>query len=373
MFAGDTMKLVYYMLCLVISVHVAGCTCWQSGNNQCDPYFNKRFNDVAFATAHNAQSCKKSIVQNQDISIKEQLEYGIRAFKLPIWYDCDEYGHYYPCVCHGLSKELIYSLTEDKMLAQLPWFIRSRARTVYGQLKPVLAMLTDACTVAYGPKDHTWQTLLPFNHKIFDPAALPLDAVCAQVAMFLAMHPQEIISLILEDYTDNLALVAHSIEQSGLREYAHIQSTAQPWPTLGAMVANNKRVVIFIKSGDNVAYEKFPWMNPLWEFAWDTSWQFKRARDFLHDNVPNRGKKAYELRNNDPCNKIFIVYHFITPFAGGSKKWACKVNRSHVLKRRLNQLYKKTGHIPNFVQVDFFQYPHNDIFKVINELNNRPV
>ena len=35
----------------------------------------------------------------------------------------------------------------------------------------------------------------------------------------------------------------------------------------------------------------------------------------------------------------------------------------------LHKLAQQTGHIPNFVQVDFFEYPNNDIFKVINSLN----
>ena len=86
---------------------------------------NKRFNEVAYPTAHNAQSYKKSIVQNQDLSIPQQLEAGIRAFKLPIWYDCDDQGHYYACVCHGLSKDMIYSLSEAQILNRIPYLMRS--------------------------------------------------------------------------------------------------------------------------------------------------------------------------------------------------------------------------------------------------------
>ena len=229
-------------------------------------------------------------------------------------------------------------------------------------------MLTDALAVAYGQSDQECG-ILPFRHSMFDPAALPLKTVCSQIRNFLDTHPHEILTLILEDFTYNLPLLAHAFQKTGLINYAHAQSVSKSWPKLSAMIARNKRLVVFLRSSDQAPYKNFPWLNPLWEFAWDTKWQFNRARDFLKDEVPNRGKKAYELRKTDPHNKIFIVYHFITPFAGGSKKWARKVNRASLLKWRLNELRKKTGHIPNFIQVDFFQYPHNDIFKVINEIN----
>lgn len=329
---------------------------------------NKRFNEVAYPTAHNAQSYKRSIVQNQDLSIPEQLEAGIRAFKLPIWYDYDINGRYYACVCHGISKDLMQSITDAQILSQIPFLMRSRVQKILQQLKPVLPMVTDALVLAYGQSDDTFG-MLPFRHSMFDPAALPLEKVCSHVAAFLKKYPHEILTLILEDFTYDLPLLADAFQKTGLSKYAHAQEISQPWPTIASMVARNKRLVIFLRSSDNAPYNKFPWMNPLWAFAWDTKWQFYRARDFLKDEVPNRGKNAYEMRKTDPNNKIFIVYHFITPFAGGSKKWACRVNRAKVLKWRLHELQKRTGHIPNFVQVDFFQYPHNDIFKVINELN----
>lgn len=329
---------------------------------------HKRYNEIAYPTAHNAQSYKESIVQNQDLSIPEQLEAGIRAFKLPVWYDCDDKGCYYACVCHGLSKELMYSLTEAQILDRVPYLMRSGVKNVLQQLKPMVPMLTDALALAYGQSDQE-SGMLPFCHRMFDPAAVPLQTICDQIAAFLKKYPREIITLILEDFTYNLPLLAYAFEKTGLIKFAHTQNISQPWPTLAAMIGSNKRLVIFLRSSDNAPYKKFPWMNPLWEYAWDTQWQFSRARDFLKDKIPNRGEKAYELRTADPHNKIFIVYHFITPFAGGSKKWACRVNRARVLKWRLQELQKKTGHIPNFIQVDFFQYPHNDIFRVINEIN----
>ena len=211
--------------------------------------------------------------------------------------------------------------------------------------------------------------LFLLTHGMFDPACRPLRQICAEVRAFLDTHPHEIVTFILEDFTDNIPLIASDIQESGLYNYLLRQDIDKPWPTLGTLVANGKRMIIFVRSNDITQYSNYPWLLPLGDYAWDTRFNFSHARDFKYDQVPNRGKGAFEQRHQEPKNKLFIVYHFITPFAGGSKQWAKRVNQAAVLKKRLNKLRAQTGHIPNFVQVDFFEYPHNDIFKVVNSLN----
>ena len=80
-----------------------------------------------------------------------------------------------------------------------------------------------------------------------------------------------------------------------------------------------KRMIIFVRSNDTAHYNCYPWICPLWDYAWDTRFNFSRIGDFKYDKVPNRGKEAFEQRHSGPKNKLFIVYHFITPFAGGAK------------------------------------------------------
>lgn len=328
----------------------------------------KRYNEVAYATTHNGQSFKESLVQNQDKTITEQLEAGIRALKIPLWYGCDSQGNKIICACHGMSKSLLYYMYEEHIVEHVPCIFKSKAKKIVHDVAPAMKALREALRVAYGEHDGQ-QGLIPFPHGMFDPACERFKNICTEVKTFLDSHPHEIVTLILEDFTHNISLVAADIQESGLLPYVHIQQQDKPWPTLAAMVNSDKRMVIFVHTQDEVGLRQYPLLCPLWDYVWDTRFSFSRMADFKYDVVPNRGKQAFEQRNALPQNKLFIVYHFITPFAGGSKKWAMKVNKRAVLKQRLSKLTKQTGHMPNFVQVDFFEYPHNDIFKIINDLN----
>lgn len=351
-------------LCL-IQIHVGAVV--RIACNGSPLLYSKRYNEVAYATTHNGQSYKKSMVQNQDKTITEQLEAGIRAIKIPLWYGCDEKGNKIVCACHGMSKSLLYCMYERQLIEHIPFFLRAQAKKILDNAAPAITAMRDALRLVYGEHDGT-EALIPFPHGMFDPACQPFKNICMEVSAFLENHPHEIVTFILEDFTDNLSLIASDIQKSGLYRYVHTQNIQRPWPTLGALVRSGKRMIIFVRSNDK-AQSCYPWLAPLWDFAWDTQFSFKRIADFKYDQIPNRGNESFEQRDKGSKNKLFIVYHFITPFAGGSKKWALRANRTSVLKGRLNKLESQTGHIPNFVQVDFFEYPHNDIFKVINSLN----
>lgn len=336
---------------------------------------NKRYNEVAYATTHNAQSYKKSIVQNQDKSITEQLKAGIRALKIPLWYDIDKNGKLYICACHGFSKSLILNLHDEQILANVPYLARPIVKKVLQYVRPLLPTVRDALCAAYGQYDSDIG-LIPFNHKAYDPAAVPLTELCKEICAFVVRNKRAVITLILEDFTNNYDLIAAAIVDSGLSLYVHTQDIKQQWPTLNAMIKSDKRVVILVRSDNGTQNVQYPWLHNLWDYAWDTLFTFKREKDFNNDVVPNRGRQAFEQRNSGPRNKLFIMYHFITPVAGGSAWWARRINKYSCIKRRCERLCKQAGQMPNFIQVDFFEYPHNDIFRVVNDLNRltiRPI
>ncbi len=357
------LKLVYAFTLLQLPLYSYAMTI------SCKNYANKRYNDVVFATAHNGQSYLPSSVRNQDCSITVQLKRGIRAIKIPVWYGIDAQGKRILYACHGVSKMLLHDAYLGTMINKVPWALRPFAQKVFRSIEPVNQMVIDALRVAYGATD-TESGVIPFNHAILDPSARPLSTVFTEVGSFLAKNPNEIVTLILEDFTNNRAAIAAAVHLGGTYTYVHTQPLDQPWPTVGQMISDNKRLVILVRSeDDHSSKENYPWLHDLWSFAWDTRWDFKKITDFKHDTIPNRGLEAFETRNVGPCNKLFIVYHFITPLTGGSKHWANKVNRAAILEPRLRSLWKQTGHTPNFVQVDFFEYPRNDIFAVVNRLN----
>ncbi|MBS1987164.1 hypothetical protein JST99_04505 [Candidatus Dependentiae bacterium] len=330
----------------------------------------RRYNEVIYPATHNGHSYKKSDVANQDLSLTEQFEAGIRATKLHVWYDTDSTGKVVPFVCHGIDKKLLYDPPLNKALDHVPFLFRPFARACLEKAAPFKQIITDAFTYAYGTDNAGGA--IPFKHCILDPASQPFKQALAEVEAFLATHPNEIMTLIIEDHTRNLKRLAADFKKAGLVSFAHTQKSDAPWPTLEQMIKRNKRLVVFLHGDQDLEYAKYPWMHYLWEYAWDTKSDFKDVNQFkdnCYDTVPNRGKQAFADRNKEPKNKIFVVHHFLTELIGGSKAHALKANRKHVLRNRLKRLQKETGHLPTIVQVDFFEHPANEFFSVINELN----
>lgn len=331
---------------------------------------NRPYNHVAYAATHNGQSHIESDVHNQDIDITAQLDSGIRAIKIHVWYNQDEHGKQIPFVCHGIDKEYLYSVPMEKFFEQVPIFYRPFAKAMMEKLEPMKGIVANAFEAAYGHDNSAG--LIPFNHCVLDPSKRPLGALLLDVRTFLDANPHEVVTLIVEDHTSNLDFIAADFKASGLLTYVHTQPINAPWPTLGQMIKDNKRLVVLLHGAEDLNYAQYPWMHYIWTYAWDTRWEFKHCADFKNcdlDVLPHRGKQAFAARHEGAHNKIFVVHHFVTDFLGGSKASAKKVNKRPVLKSRLERLAQQTGHIPNIIQVDFFQYPNNDIFDVVNELN----
>lgn len=329
---------------------------------------NRRYNEVAYAATHNSQSDKEADVQNQDLPIKEQLDQGIRALKVHVWYDQDSKGKPIPFVCHGIDKKHLYEIPTEKIMEQTPFIYKPFARALLEKFEPVKGVIHKAFETAYGFDNAGG--LIPFNHCILDPARRPLSTMLSEIHSFLHTHPHEIVTLILEDHTGNIEKISQDFESTGLMSYVHEQDAANQWPHLKEMVGSNKRLVVFLQS--EKPHEMLPqWLHPIWDYAWDTKWDFKTVNDLKdekYDTIPHRGTEAYAAKDSEG-NKLFIVHHFITELVGGSKVGAKKVNKKTFLRTRLQRLAQTAHHIPNFVQVDFFEYPSNDIFDVINELN----
>jgi len=331
---------------------------------------SRRYNEVAYPATHNGQSHEQSDVHNQDLDLREQLKRGIRATKVHVWYDCNEQGEQVPFVCHGIDKAVLYNPPIEEALESVPFLFRPFARTVVEKAEPLKEIITDALKHAYGTDNAGGA--IPFKHCILDPARRPLCALLSQVKDFLDKNKDEVVTLILEDHTRNLERISHDFSSCDLTPYVHTQDKTKAWPTLQEMIENNKRLVVFFHGDDDLPYDNYAWMHPIWSYAWDTHWKFKSLNDLKNaktDALPNRGKESHARRKEGARNKVFIVHHFLTDLVGGSKSHASKVNRKAVLRQRLLRLAKEAHHIPNIVQVDFFQYPNNDIFDVIDELN----
>lgn len=332
--------------------------------------WNKKYNEAAYAATHNGSSHLSCSVQNQDVPLVKQFESGIRATKIHVWNACGKENERVPYVCHGVTQDIFEGPYLEKVVAKVPSLFQGWARDALKQMEPVNELVRDAFKAAYG--DGKTPGAVQFNHCIFDPSRTSLVVMLRDVKKFLDEHPHEVITLILEDHTHDLDRIVKDFKDNDLMSYLHIQEVNKSWPTLGHMVETNKRLVVFVHGDEVLEFSKYPGIHNLWQFAWDTEWNFDDAgalKNARNDIFPKRGKDIFAQRMENPKNKLFVVHHFVTPSTGGCKKSAKKVNHKNFLLARLNRLKKDAGHVPNIIQVDFFQYPNNDIFEVVNSLN----
>ena len=186
----------------------------------------------------------------------------------------------------------------------------------------------------------------------------PLINILDDIKTFLDQNPTQVVTIIFECYI-TAAQMADVFSQANLLPYLHAQSAAQPWPTLGTMVSNDTRLVVFTDVNDGQAY---PWYHYVWDYAVETHYTAHSRSDFSCNY--NRGNAA---------NSLFILNHFITntTFGYGILDSAQAINDSSYLHPRALDCWAMTGKIPNFLTVDF--HDQGDLIMVKNLLNGSPL
>jgi len=180
----------------------------------------------------------------------------------------------------------------------------------------------------------------------------PLVEGLGQIKAFLDENPNEVISIIFENYITH-AQTASAFEDSGLIDFVYAHDASEPWPTLSELIDAGARLVVFQETLPEEA--EYPWLMNIWENAWETPFSFATPEDFVCD--PNRG---------DPDNPLFLLNHFLTGL-GGSPDLAEMVNYDPLFIDRAQQCEQEGEALPNFVAVDF--YDIGDLFDVVDTLN----
>lgn len=178
----------------------------------------------------------------------------------------------------------------------------------------------------------------------------PLLDGLVEIRTFLEAHPREVMTLIFESQVSEPDTAA-VFEAAGLTDLLHTQDPGQPWPTLGEMITDGRRLVVFSDKSKG----KVPWHHPVWDHCWETHWSNQELSDF--DCEPNRG---------DPDNPLFIMNHFLTNPAA-LPSLAKQANANPGFQDLAFQCREESGNIPNFVTVDF--YSIGDVFQVVDALN----
>lgn len=324
----------------------------------------RRYNEITYATTHNAQSDQKnpilsifpgSNISNQERSIWDQLKDGIHAMKIPVHLhrhddSATNSTQEEAFACHGLRsgvKDIIKARLCDRLFS----FLENSCKKIVTHLSP--------CT--------------------FDPAAQKLEKILVDIGQFMKQHPNEIITLFIEDYTNNFRYLDKIFRNSRITPLMHSQDPDQEWPTLDEMIRTNKRLVVFVNHehdqfGDNIY--KYKLFNNQSDFIWGSKFHFETVEELEEDTPGTFSDSGFPLlaREIPLSNKLRVLQHFTTPSLGGSEQDAQVVNSAPILRERVQKYEHLTGAKPNFIWVDFYDLPAKGpgVFQVVNELNQSP-
>jgi len=190
-----------------------------------------------------------------------------------------------------------------------------------------------------------------------------LEPELASVAAFLDAHPREVVILLVEPHSLSPERFEASMERAGLLRYAFDEPVQnETWPTLGELIARDRRVVVFYENEEGKADATAPaFYRPLWEAAWETPYSFESVSRFSCDK--NRGRTGAPF---------FLVNHFVSDPAGtvdGSRE----ANAPQVLAARL--LACGALQRPSLVAVDYFEQDGDpgdgvvSVVEAVRELN----
>ena len=172
------------------------------------------------------------------------------------------------------------------------------------------------------------------------------------ITEFLLAHPREVVAIIYEDHVAPEQLV-EDYEATGADALVFTHEPGAAWPTLGAMIEADTRLVVTAES----AGPPPSWLHHVWDEAWDTPYGPMAVEDLSCD-----------LNRGSPDHDLFLVNHWVNDAFGlPSQRNAALVNAAEVLQARAEECWAQWEHPPNFLVVDF--YEHGYLLAVVDALN----
>jgi len=295
----------------------------------------RRLDEVFFAGTHNSFAASEQPgwhFANQRYPIARQLDDGIRALTLDV-----HIGVYDSSTGRVRTDLAAEGSDRNKVAEQTPALALRTADRIAGRVG--LGKLNGA------PEPYLCHTLCELG-------AEPLDQELDVIRKFLEGHPDQVLIAIVEDYVPP-ATIEQAFEHAGLSRYVATLDRRAALPTLGALIADGRRLVVFAEEKGGSP----PWYMPAFSFIQDTPLGAVRP-DQLRC-------KRYRGQADSP---ILLINHWIPPFPPSTILNAA-IGRAPFLRGRIERCTKQHGIKGAIVAVDF--YERTSVVAVVRELNGR--
>jgi hypothetical protein len=296
---------------------------------------SRPLNEVTFAGTHNSFSAADSpgwFIANQRHTIPRQLEDGIRLFLIdPHWGVDLGNGH----VLTDFDDE---SRDRNKVAKSMPPGVLAAAeRLVGGRL---------GGTTEDGEPD-VW-----LCHTVCELGATRMTDALTAIRKFLEANRGEVVILFIEPYVKPEE-IAKRFERAGLDRYLATLSRDEPLPTLGELVDENKRVIVFTEKD---ADGSVPWYLDGFSFVQDTPLGATKV-----------GQLSCARERGDADSPMLMLNHWADLFPPRLRANRPFQTRQFLLKRA-HQCARKRGMPVNLIAVDYSD--QGKLVEVVKELND---
>ncbi|NOY27664.1 MAG: hypothetical protein GXP62_17500 [Oligoflexia bacterium] len=187
-------------------------------------------------------------------------------------------------------------------------------------------------------------------HAYCELGSQPLSEGLAEIQTFLDDNPNQVITIIFEDYisAEDTVAVAQDV---GLADRAITPPDNGEWPTLQELIDTDQRVLLTAQGGGGAA----DWYVGAWDLYFDTPYSFETTEDF-----------SCELNRGSSDNPFFLVNHWISdPLS--SEENAAIANQAKILQARADACAAQWGRPISTLAVD--DYAVGDLFRVVDKVN----
>jgi hypothetical protein len=300
---------------------------------------SRPLNDVALAATHNSMASvtiRHWLFGQQDGTIKDQLEFGIRGLLIDSYYGFPTSDGVRTDL-ETLPKRELAEQQVGKPAVKAAFRLRSRlGRKPSGKRSIYLC------------------------HGFCELGSVTLASALADLRSFLVSNPGEVVVVINQDEGVPPGDIERAFQQAGLLDLVY-RGKLGPFPTLRQMIDSGQRLVVM---AENDAGE-VPWYQLAYKHALqETPFTFKNVADLTE---PSKLTQSCRSNRGPDSAPLFLLNHWVDTSPVPRASSAASVNGRGPLLERAQTCRRIRDRVPNLVAVDF--YRHGDVLGVVNVLN----
>lgn len=295
----------------------------------------RRLNEVAFAGTHNSMSAADSpgwLIANQDRAIAQQLQDGIRLFKISTHYGIDDSSGQVLTDIAAAGPRL------NRISEQLPPAARQALQRLSRSLTPGSLK---------GRKRDIW-----LCHTACELGATRMTDFLGTIKRFLSKNPDQVFVFFDEDYVAERDL-QNAFKRAGLFGSLATLTPNQPLPTLGQMIRSHRNIVVFAQTPTDPRYR----------------WDMYGFNNWIQDTPLGATKPSQfscKPYRGGPTNPLLMMNNWADIFPPRPTPNIPLVKRPFILSRA-RQCVAQRGLVPNLILTDY--YNRGDVVGAVAQLN----